>query len=29
MVDKNPPSSLEDDEGINYKIKIKGFLEEH
>jgi len=29
MVDKTPPSSLEADEGINYKIKIKGFLEEH
>ena len=29
MVEKNPPSSLEDDEGIIYKIKIKGYLEEH
>ena len=29
MVDKKTPASLEDDEGINYKIKIKGYLEGH
>jgi len=29
MIDKKTPASLEDDDGINYKITIKGYLYEH